>query len=209
MININLLYILFTVTLASLFLARQIRYIVQKNYTRWVDVLFLVGSLCVAMLFQNSNTLFALILFWGLFTISIFDIFYRVLPNIINFSLLALGLVLAIKNQFISVTDSTLGVVMSYGVLGCISFVYSRIYGRVGIGRGDFKLTSALGAWLGIKEIPGLLFFSSVLGCLFYCIMFYDGRYEHEYKIPLGVFLSIVGMGIFTLRFSSWHLLLG
>jgi prepilin signal peptidase PulO-like enzyme (type II secretory pathway) len=209
MINNNLLYCLSTVTLISLFLTHQIRSLINKNYTKWVDVLFLAGSLGTTILFENLDVWFALLLFWSLFTLSLLDIFYRILPNMLNFLLLSVGLILAIKNQFISIIHATLGVLVGYVVLWGISSVCAYIFGRQGIGGGDLKLTSALGAWIGIEEIPHLLLVASVLGCFFYCIMVYHGKYDRSSKIPLGVFLSIAGMGIFTLRFSSWYSLLG
>ena len=174
----------------------------------WVDFLFIMGSLVVICFFKDFRGWFALILFWELFLLSLLDALYKVLPNILTGSLLILGLLLSIKNQFIPMIDAICGVLMGYGILGSVSYGYKYFYGKTGIGNGDLKLASALGAWVGFAEIPHLLFLSSVFACWFYFVMVYHGKYMRNSKIPFGVFLSIIGMGIFTLRFSSWYLLL-
>lgn len=209
MININLLYRLSITVLLAALLIKMFPKVIKCRYPVGIDYLFLIGMLIIEVLFQNPEDTLAFILFCSLFWVSLTDIFYRMLPNTVNFSLLGLGLILSTQGQFISIVQSILGVVFGYGVLWVVSCLYWHIVKQPGIGKGDLKLTSALGAWIGFDEIPCLLLLSSLLGCLFYWAMAYLGKYTRTSKIPLGVFLSITGMGIFTLRFSSWRLLLG
>lgn len=210
MINNYLLYNLFISTTLSFVLVLIVRYkLIKQNHSYWVDLLFVIGSLVVVLFFKGHKGWFALILFWGLFLLSLLDALYRILPDILTGGLLIVGLILSVTGQFISVEEAILGVLIGYGILWSISYAYKYFYGRMGIGAGDLKLASALGAWVGFYEVPRLLFLSSVFACWFYFVMVYCGKYARDSKIPFGIFLSITGMGIFTLRFSSWYLLLG
>lgn len=204
--NINLLYFLSSAITITLFINHILRNTFKSNYYYWICYLFIISSFFITISFQASKALFALALFFGLFTLSLTDIFYRILPNIANFLLLILGLILSLGNQFIPLTEAISGVFIGYFVLWVISLSYQNITGQVGIGKGDLKLTAALGAWVGGESIPYVLFWSSLLGCAFYLVMVVIGRYDKSSRIPFGLFLSVVGMSIFIMRFSLWHL---
>ena len=205
-ININLLYLLINITVLSLLVNHMLRCMIKNDYSRWIDCLFMGGSLSIIFLFQNTTIPFVLVLFWGLFALSLMDIFYRVLPNVINFILLILGLVLNVQNQFISITCSIRGILAAYAILWIVSWNYKYLTGCSGIGKGDLKLAAALGAWIGLEGVLPLLFWSSLLGCGFYGFMAVKGEYNRMSRIPFGVFLSVVGMSIFVMRFSLWRL---
>lgn len=203
-ININLLLLLAMVTFLSLGVNRIFHSKIKKNYSRWIDCILLLGSLFITTVFEISKIEFALLLFWGLFALSLTDIFYRILPNTLNITLLILGLMINTQNKFISINQAILGGLVGYIILWIVSFAYKNTTGKLGIGNGDLKLTSALGVWIGFDEVLYLLFWSSLLGCGFYWIMSLKGKCTRSYKLPFGLFLSVVGMSIFTLRFSLW-----
>lgn len=205
-ININLLYAFSKVMLVSLLTNHILRNTIKSNYRYWTDGLFITGSCLIALVFQDSEILVVLMLFWGLFILSLMDIFYRILPDIINFPLLFLGLALSVQSQFVSIVESLLGVLGGYIILWGISLAYKNMSGQCGMGKGDLKLTAALGAWIGFEGVLYLLFWSSLLGCGFYGVMAMRGKYNRMSRIPFGLFLSIVGMSIFIMRFSSWRL---
>lgn len=203
MINNNLLYVLSTVSTLSLIIAKMLRNTIKKFKAFWIDALLLVGSLCILLVFKKYTLVFVLILFWGLFILSLTDVFYRSLPNVINLFLLSLGLVLSTKNQFVTYTQAFGGSFVGYGALWAFSASYQKLTGKLAMGNGDLKLASALGAWIGMGNIPYLLFWSSFLGTLFYAVMLFFRKCTRMYKIPFGLFLSISGMGIFILQFAS------
>lgn len=203
-ININLLLVFAMVIFLSLGVNYILRGTIKKNYSGWIDCILLLGSLFIGAVFKISKIEFALLLFWGLFALSLMDIFYRILPTRLNATLLILGLIINSQHKFITLDQAILGALAGYIILWSVSFFYKNSTGKLGIGDGDLKLTSALGAWIGLDEILYLLFWSSLLGCGFYCVMHLKGEYTRESKLPFGLFLSIVGMSIFILRFSLW-----
>lgn len=204
--NINiLLYLLPIVIIISAVANQLVCKFIQYNYPVWVDVLFILGSIIISVSFQPYRIPSAMILFWGLFTLSLTDIFYRILPTVVNLILLIFGLQLSLNHQFISINMAILGALIGYLILWLTAVSYKIISGQSGIGGGDLKLAAALGAWIGPGGILNILFWSSLLGCMFYCVMALKGKYHKMSRIPFGVFLSIAGMGNFMLRFSLWH----
>lgn len=206
--NINLLWILSTDILLSLIIAKILQNKIKKHYSFVITFLLLMGSISIPIIFQKPESIFLSVLFFGLFVLSVMDIAYRILPNSINFALLAFGLGLGMQNQFISLPQAIGGAVSGYFILWAISGGYKSFTGKPGIGGGDMKLASALGTWVGISNIPLLLFWSSFLGCLFYCSMAVLKGYTRESQIPFGCFLSIAGISIFIVRFFPLCLLL-
>lgn len=204
-INNNLLYILSTKTLSLATLIYFNRYLMQCHYSTWIALVFVITCLAEIFLFHGEDIQFVFIFFHGLFVAAILDSYYRILPNGINYSLLSVGLILSLTHHFISFLESILGVLLGYFFLFCIAFVYRKITQRVGMGGGDLKLTAALGAWIGFEWVIYLLFWASLLSCFFYWVMAIQGKYHLNTKIPFGLFLSLVGITIFTLRFSLWH----
>jgi leader peptidase (prepilin peptidase)/N-methyltransferase len=203
MINNNLLCTLSTASILSLIIAKMLRNTIKKFQAFWIDGLLLLGSLFILLFFKKSTWVCVLILFWGLFILSLTDIFYRSLPNVINMFLLSLGLVLSMQEQFVTNAQALWGSFIGYSVLWMFSASYQKLTGKLAMGNGDLKLASALGAWIGVSNIPYLFFWSSFLGTLFYGVMLFFRKCTRMYKIPFGLFLSISGMGIFILRVAS------
>lgn len=155
-------------------------------------------------MWHNSELIIVLIFFWALFSLALTDIFYRVLSNVTNLGLLLLGLILSIfKFQPINFFEAFMGSLAGYLTLWIFAKAYQKVTQRNGIGEGDLKLTSALGAWIGIYHIPYLLFWSSFIGSIYYFIGVWLNLFSKDYPIPFGVFLALSGMGIYTYQFSG------
>jgi leader peptidase (prepilin peptidase)/N-methyltransferase len=61
------------------------------------------------------------------------------------------------------------------------------------MGYGDFKLTAALGAWLGWKMLPLIVLISSGLGALVGISAIILGLKSRNSQLPFGPFLAISG----------------
>ena len=171
---INLLYYFSSILLQTLLITKIVITTIDFPPSIWMNYLFVLIYLSLGRLFQSPDEMLVLILFSGLFLLSLTDALYRTLPNKINFLLLSLGLIISAQHRFVSITQSILGALYGYVLLWSVSTVYLRLRKRIGIGEGDLKLTSALGAWIGFEDIPLLLLFSSILGCCFYGVMTYE-----------------------------------
>lgn len=90
----------------------------------------------------------------------------------------------------LSVADALLGAAFGAGVLWLVAEGYFRLRGREGMGLGDVKMMTLVGAFLGLKLTFLTLFLGSlagsILGLLFIALFRKDGNYE----LPFGVFLA-------------------
>ncbi len=68
---------------------------------------------------------------------------------------------------------------------------YKWLTGREGMGGGDVKLLAMIGAWLGWKAIPFVLFSSSLIGVLIGGGSLLINKKGLRYKIPFGPFLAL------------------
>ena len=72
-----------------------------------------------------------------------------------------------------------------------VALGYKWVTGREGMGGGDVKLLAMIGAWLGLKAIPFILFSSSLIGVLIGVGSGLVSKQGLKAKIPFGPFLAI------------------
>ena len=65
--------------------------------------------------------------------------------------------------------------------------------GKEGMGYGDFKLLSALGAWLGWQLLPLVIMLSAAAGAVIGTTMIALGQSSREKPIPVGPYLAMAG----------------
>ncbi len=160
----------------------------------FVEILTTVLSIIVAMHFgYSTHTFFALILTWGLITLSFIDIDYQLLPDNITQPLLWLGLFLSLFNLFSTSTDSVIGAISGYLSLWLVFHGFKLITGKDGMGFGDFKLLAVFGAWLGWHFLPLVILLSSLVGTLIGLIMISLNKRDHSSPFPFGPYLAIAG----------------
>lgn len=82
----------------------------------------------------------------------------------LSLPLLWAGLLVNLDGVLTPLPHAVLGAVVGYGVLWIFYHVFKWFTGREGMGFGDFKLTAALGAWLGVGELAPLLLLAAVAG---------------------------------------------
>lgn len=93
------------------------------------------------------------------------------LPDMLTLPLLWLGLGLSWVGVLpVSLHQSVGGAIVGYGFLWLLSLAFLWVRGKEGMGQGDFKLTAALGAWLGYGLLPLVLLLACILGLIFVCI---------------------------------------
>jgi prepilin signal peptidase PulO-like enzyme (type II secretory pathway) len=127
-----------------------------------------------------------------------------ILPNWITLPLMVIGLVFNLINiqNLCSWQDSVLGLVIGYGFIRLIDFIYLHLRGQHGIGQGDAKLLGAIGAILGYQMVFPILLMASVLGLIYGLIMNRNTIEKMRQAIPFGPFLSIVTCVIIASKLS-------
>lgn len=121
------------------------------------------------------------------------------LPDVITIPLILLGLIINTTGalsyaSFTSPLSSLLGAITGYLLLWALDQAYFRIKKRNGIGLGDAKLLSALGAWLGIEAIPDILLIASISGLIGGALWLHYQKQTIQSAFPFGPFLAFAGI---------------
>ena len=151
-------------------------------------------ALSVIMRFgPSSEALWAMVLGTGLLILSFIDLDHRILPDRLTLFLLWLGLLLSVFDLFADSDSSILGASLGYGLLWAIHALFRLVTRKEGMGRGDFKLLAALGAWMGVGHLPLIVLGSSVAGAIVGVGLILFGIRKREDPIPFGPFLALAG----------------
>ena len=134
-----------------------------------------------------------LVLTWGLLILAFIDFEHKLLPDIIIFPLMWSGLLLNIKQLFVSPESAILGASFAYLFLYLVAHCYQWIVKIEPMGEGDFKCFALLGAWLGVKTIPYILFMAATVGSLVGIVCYIYNQESLRRGIPFGPFLALSG----------------
>lgn len=140
-------------------------------------------------------TLAVLILTWSLVVLTLIDFEHQLLPDVITLPLLWLGLLVnTLDFGFgISLEEAVIGAIAGYSILWAFYWVFKLATGKEGMGYGDFKLLSALGAWMGWKSLLLIIGLSSIVCAILGLIMILAKRSDKSMPIPFGPFLAGAG----------------
>jgi leader peptidase (prepilin peptidase) / N-methyltransferase len=159
-----------------------------------VELLTCVLSFFIAFRFGVSlTTMAALILTWALIALAFIDFDTLLLPDHITIPFIWLGLLLSLFPIFQKSQDAVLGAISGYLFLFTLYWIFKWISGKEGMGFGDFKLLSMLGAWLGWQTLPLIIFISSFCGVLVGTFLIFFKKQNKNVPIPFGPFLALGG----------------
>ena len=108
-----------------------------------------------------------LIVTWILISAVGIDLDHMLLPDQLTLPLLWIGLLSATQSWFVSLEDAVWGAVIGYLILWIIYWAFKLLTGKEGMGYGDFKLLSALGAFVGWQHLLVIILLSSVVAIVF------------------------------------------
>ncbi|MBB5142138.1 prepilin peptidase [Desulfovibrio intestinalis] len=129
------------------------------------------GSVLLVWLFLPSWSGLILLPFgWGLLALSMADARFRILPDMLTWPLMALGLAVNCVDAIVPFGQAVIGCVAGYLLLFSFNRLYHALMGREGIGGGDLKLLALLGAWGGWRALPLILMVSSLCVVLFFLL---------------------------------------
>jgi leader peptidase (prepilin peptidase)/N-methyltransferase len=121
------------------------------------------------------------------------------LPNIVTLPIIATGLLFNGLNThtqmgFASLQSSLAGALMGYACLWLLNRIYFHIKKQYGVGMGDAKLLSGLGAWLGVNALPNILFMASIGGFFGGLVWLRCQKQSIRSAFPFGPFLAFAGI---------------
>ena len=132
-----------------------------------------------------------------LLTLSAIDLREMLLPDVLVLPLLPMG----ILYQFVygeGAVNAVLGALAAFLILWAIATLYRLARQQNGLGGGDVKLAGALGAWLGLSQVPFFLIAAFASGTLIMSWSLLRGRARSDTALPFGPFLALSG-GVFVL----------
>src|SRR5690606_12857066 len=69
-----------------------------------------------------------------------------------------------VHGLFVPLDHAVLGAALGYGCLWIANRAFRHVAGCDGMGYGDFKLTAAIGAWVGVSMLPWLILGACIAG---------------------------------------------
>jgi leader peptidase (prepilin peptidase)/N-methyltransferase len=173
----------------------------HKNISlRYPLIELLTGLLFVFTSYQLGTSIFtfyAWILIALLIALTFIDIDTHLLPDHLTISLLWLGLTININGGFVDLKSAVMGAVIGYLILWSIFWLFKILTGKEGMGYGDFKLLSALGAWMGWQSLLPIVIISSMIGSVIGIFLILLKINQKSSALPFGPFLSIAGLVVF------------
>jgi leader peptidase (prepilin peptidase) / N-methyltransferase len=204
--------------LSYFFLAGKCRNCKTKISPVYPAVELLTGLLFVACYFVFGNSL--LTVKWAAFSAILVVLIFtdwreRILPDAVNFTGLAIALVISfflrpedgtaawLANRIfefpppapaISFADALIGAAVGGGLLWLVGEGYFRLRGREGMGFGDVKMMLMAGAFLGLRRTILTILAGSLLGAILGAIFIAASRKGSNYELPFGTFLGAAAL---------------
>ena len=126
----------------------------------------------------------------ALVVITFIDIEHQIIPDEISLSGIVVGFVLSFFLKGHTWLNSLLGILLGGGSLLLVAYSYQRITGKDGMGGGDIKLLAMMGAFLGWKAVPFIIFASSLIGTLIGVSIMLIQKKDTKLAIPFGPYLA-------------------
>ena len=156
-----------------------------------VELLNGLLTLFLFLRFGPTLVFAALFLFCSaLVVITFIDIEHQIIPDEISLSGIVVGFVLSFIINGHTWLNSLLGILLGGGSLLLVAWSYQRLTGKEGMGGGDIKLLAMMGAFLGWKAVPFIIFASSLVGSLIGITIMLLQKKDSKLAIPFGPYLA-------------------
>lgn len=158
----------------------------------------LVNGLLTLFLFVKFGpTLSFLMLFVfssALVTITFIDLEHQIIPDVISLPGIALGFALSFFIPWLGWKNSLIGILLGGGSLLFVAYGYQFLTKKEGMGGGDIKLLAMMGAFLGWRSIPFIIFFASMIGSIIGITVMTVQKKDSKLAIPFGPFLAFAAL---------------
>jgi leader peptidase (prepilin peptidase) / N-methyltransferase len=162
-----------------------------------VELIAGVGAFYCAYHFGfGLQALAAAVFFWCVIALALIDHKTGYLPDDITLPLMWLGLLVNLAGTFVPLADAVIGAVAGYMVLWTVNAVFRALRGVEGMGYGDFKMTAAVAAFLGWRELFMVILLSSLVGLVFGSAQMFAARrgWDWKFKFHFGPSIAIAGV---------------
>ncbi|MFN5994203.1 MAG: prepilin peptidase [Betaproteobacteria bacterium] len=168
-----------------------------KISARYPAVELLTGVLTGLLAWKfgvGAQALCAIVFVWALIALTFIDADTTLLPDDITLPLVWLGLIVNVFGVFTTLSAAVFGAVAGYLALWSVYWLFKLTTGKEGMGYGDFKLLSAIGAWLGWQMLGQVILLSAAVGAVVGIVGIVMYGREKSAKIPFGPYLAAAGL---------------
>lgn len=131
---------------------------------------------------------------WTLLALAWIDWNSMLLPDVLTLPLIPAGLLATLWLEPELATDHAVAAAIGYTALRGLALVYRKLRGREGLGEGDAKLLAALGAWVGLTQLPLVVLGAALAGLVAALLLaLRGGEMKASTAIPFGPFLALAG----------------
>jgi len=162
-----------------------------------VELIAGVGAFYCAYHFGfDLKALAAAVFFWCVIALALIDHKTGYLPDDITLPLMWFGLLVNLAGTFAPLADAVIGAVAGYMVLWTVNAIFRAVRGVEGMGYGDFKMTAAVAAFLGWRELFMVILLSSFVGLVFGSAQMLAARrgWDWKFKFHFGPSIAIAGV---------------
>jgi leader peptidase (prepilin peptidase)/N-methyltransferase len=138
----------------------------------------------------------------ALLVLTVLDLQYFWLPDVLTLPGVTLGLLSAAICPGLSFWNALLGAFLGWAFFRGLAWAYEKVTRgrRQGVGEGDAKLMAFIGAVLGLKALPWVLFTSAALGGLAGLAVAWRSEEGRFTPLPYGPFLAVGALGFLFWR---------
>ena len=172
----------------------------------------LAATACFLRFGLNLTGVVAFVVVCSLIVITVIDIDYMIIPNKITYPGTALGILLGVSSSLsssiatpirwlqldypftASITDSLLGILMGGGTLYALWWFYIVVRKREGLGLGDVKLLTMLGAIFGYECAIATIFLGSIFGSIVGVTLLAMKRHTMSSYLSFGPYLAVAAV---------------
>lgn len=134
------------------------------------------------------------------------DYYHRILPAVITYPAILIGLLTSFVNPYIGPIDSLLGVAFGAGVLLAVYLFYKFVRKKDGLGEGDIVMLAMVGAFLGWQNVLLVLFLSSLVGSLTGFVFIVFLKKGTDFLYPYGTFIGAAAIPAIFWGEYVWNL---
>ena len=144
----------------------------------------------------GAAALGAMLFMWVTIALAFIDQATGYLPDDLTLPLLWAGLLFNLAATFVPLREAVIGAAAGYMVLWSINAAFRLLCGMDGMGYGDFKMTAAVGAFVGWKYLFLVILLSSCVGLVFGLLQMLGTRrgWNALFKFHFGPYIAIAGV---------------
>ena len=150
------------------------------------------AALAVVAVFNYGFTIhaaFAYAFLMALLAIALIDWDFKIIPDCLSIPFIIVGLGWGLVNPGLTIVHSALGALAGGGGLYVLGALYKRARKTEGMGGGDVKLMTMIGAFVGIKLVIPVVLIASFAGTLYGVALLKAGK-NAKTAIAFGSFLA-------------------